>query len=402
MSDYGLFSVIGIEIEYMLVDKDSLQVQPKSDVLLQTLAGKQVNEVSMGDIALSNELVLHVIEFKNNGPKPLDAPLAQHFQQAIQNLQPFLDKENLTLLPSGAHPWMDPHKETFRWPHGNHAIYEQYDKVFNCKGHGWSNLQSMHINLPFADEQEFFQLHSAIRLLLPLLPALSASSPFLEGRATGMLDNRLHFYEDNQKQIPAISGLVIPEFIHSVDEYHKDILQPMYRAISPWDPEGILQHEWLNSRAAIPKFQLNAVEIRIVDTQEYINGDIAIAKATAAILQNWLENSDYFLKHPYDTSKLKALYDQTRKNGLQVPVYDSELKKQWQLSTSAKNCKQVWSQLIERISTKLDDPSQKALEHILSSGNLSERLLKATKNQSLHGVYQELVNSLKSNHAFHV
>ncbi|TIE00964.1 glutamate--cysteine ligase, partial [Legionella pneumophila] len=33
MSDFPIFSVLGIEIEYMLVDKESLNVQPKSDLI---------------------------------------------------------------------------------------------------------------------------------------------------------------------------------------------------------------------------------------------------------------------------------------------------------------------------------------------------------------------------------
>ncbi|WP_019215141.1 ATP-grasp domain-containing protein [Legionella tunisiensis] len=70
MSDFSLFSVLGIEIEYMLVDRNSLNVQPKSDVILSTLAGKQVNEVVLenGDIAASNELVMHVLELKIMAP----------------------------------------------------------------------------------------------------------------------------------------------------------------------------------------------------------------------------------------------------------------------------------------------------------------------------------------------
>ena len=50
MSNYPLFSVLGIEIEYMLVDTQTLDVQPKSDVILKQIAGSIVNEVAMGDI----------------------------------------------------------------------------------------------------------------------------------------------------------------------------------------------------------------------------------------------------------------------------------------------------------------------------------------------------------------
>ena len=76
---------------------------------------------------------------------------------------------------------MNPLTETVIWPHDNNEIYSLYDKIFDCRGHGWSNLQSVHINLPFKDELEFRKLHSAIRLLLPIIPALSASSPFADG-----------------------------------------------------------------------------------------------------------------------------------------------------------------------------------------------------------------------------
>ena len=43
----------------------------------------------------------------------------------------------------------------------------------------------MHVNLPFADDAQFARLHAAIRLVLPLLPALAASSPIAEGSVIG-------------------------------------------------------------------------------------------------------------------------------------------------------------------------------------------------------------------------
>jgi gamma-glutamyl:cysteine ligase YbdK (ATP-grasp superfamily) len=239
MSNYPIFSVLGIEIEYMLVDKTSLEVQPKSDLILNAIAGKQANEAVMGEIAVSNELVMHVLELKNNGPKPPHHPIAQQFQQAIMRLQPLLEQYHLQLLPTGAHPLMNPLLETKRWPHGNNLIYKQFDNIFNCQGHGWSNLQSMHVNLPFANDAEFSQLHNTIRLLLPLLPALAASTPIIDGRKTDFLSSRLDFYGKNQQRIPSISGNIIPEFIRSEEEYQTDVLSPMYREISAFDPEGI-------------------------------------------------------------------------------------------------------------------------------------------------------------------
>ncbi len=406
MSNYPLFSVLGIEIEYMLVDKETLAVQPKSDLILSQLAGSPVNEVILGEIAASNEFVLHVIELKNNGPRPPDHPIAQQFQQTIMRLQPLLDQYHLQLLPTGAHPWMDPLTETKRWPHGNSVIYKQYDTIFNCKGHGWANLQSMHVNMPFANDHEFCQLHNTIRLLLPLLPALAASTPILDGKKTNLLDSRLDFYGKNQQRIPSISGEIIPEFIHSEEQYQSEILKPMYRDISAHDPEGILQYEWLNSRAAIAKFEYQAIEIRILDSQECVNADIAIAKAIHAILKSWHDSgSELHVKKIYSTKKLKTLFDHSIKNGFAVVIDDSALLEQWQLPNKhPMTLHDAWSLLIERISPELDQTSQQALEHILRHGNLSERILRACNNdfskEKLTYVYRELGDCLVKNQQF--
>lgn len=404
MSNFSLFSVIGIEIEYMLVDKQSLDVRPIADELIHTFAGEQSNSASLGDIEISNELVMHVVELKNNGPRSLAEPIEQHFLQAINQLQPWLNDSRIQLLPTGAHPWMDPHTQTKRWPHGDRRIYQQFDKIFDCRGHGWSNLQSMHINLPFANDKEFAELHSVVRLLLPLLPALAASTPILEKKFTGFQDSRLVYYGQNQKIIPSISGEIIPEVVFSEAEYVEKILKPMYQHISSWDTEGILQFEWLNSRGAIAKFEYNALEIRIVDSQECVQADVAIARLVHAILKHWHEHSDYHLHHPCPTSNLKMIYDKTIQEGLSIVVDDEELLTQWQLPKRSMSVREIWSTLIERVSSELPQKSQQALEHILRHGNLSERILQACQNDysqaQLHNVYQQLATCLLNNSEF--
>ena len=63
-----LFEGYGIELEYMIVDRDTLDVLPVTDRVLEQVAGETVNEVERGPLGWSNELVLHVIELKTNGP----------------------------------------------------------------------------------------------------------------------------------------------------------------------------------------------------------------------------------------------------------------------------------------------------------------------------------------------
>ena len=75
-----LFEGIGIELEFMIVDAKSLAVRPIADELLKQVGGGYELQVELGDVAWSNELQLHVIEMKSNGPVPSLAGLAGKFQ----------------------------------------------------------------------------------------------------------------------------------------------------------------------------------------------------------------------------------------------------------------------------------------------------------------------------------
>ena len=192
----------------MIVDRETLDVRPICDRLLAAVAGEVTSEVEVGELAWCNELALHVVELKTNGPSPALTGLSGGFHDEIRFINRQLAADNAMLLGSGSHPLFDPASETRLWPHGDRELYAQYDRVFDCRGHGWSNLQSVHLNLPFDGDEEFGRLHAAIRLVLPLIPALSASTPMLDGRITGFLDTRLETYRRNQARIPSIAGRV--------------------------------------------------------------------------------------------------------------------------------------------------------------------------------------------------
>jgi carboxylate-amine ligase len=171
-----LFQAYGVELEYMIVDRDTLQVQPITDELLKSVLGQYGSDFENGMVTWSNELVMHVVELKSTKPENNFSALENQFVENIKRINGILSTSNAMLMPAAAHPFMDPVNETKLWPHDNNDVYEIYNTIFDCKGHGWSNLQSTHLNLPFYDDKEFAKLHAAIRLVLPILPALCASS----------------------------------------------------------------------------------------------------------------------------------------------------------------------------------------------------------------------------------
>ncbi|MGE0289830.1 MAG: glutamate-cysteine ligase family protein [Bradyrhizobium sp.] len=348
----GLFDAYGIELEYMIVDDERLSVLPAADRILHSMAGDFVNEVETGALAWSNELALHVIEMKTNGPAPSLARLHHTFQRDVDRLNALLKPLGGRLMPTAMHPWMDPARETRLWPHGHSAIYQAFDRIFSCQGHGWANLQSMHINLPFADDDEFARLHAAVRVAMPLMPALAASSPVMEGRVTGTLDNRLDVYRGNSRRIPSVSGRIIPEPAYSRKAYETEILQRIYRDLAPLDPEGVLQHEWVNARGAIARFERNTIEIRVLDTQECPAADIAVAALIVEAVRALTEEHWCSLRHlqKWDSGPLQRLFLQCVQYADQAVIDDDSYRAAFGFPERGPcRARDLWQHLIETL-----------------------------------------------------
>lgn len=404
-----IFRGYGLELEYMIVRQDTLDVLPVTDEVLRSIAGSYVNEVDRGPYSWSNELVLHVIEVKNNAPLPSIAGLAEGFQEEIGFVSGILATMGACLMPTAMHPWMNPQTETKLWPHSNSRIYESYNRIFNCKGHGWSNLQSTHVNLAFQGDEEFARLHAAIRLVLPVLPALAASSPFAGGRPSGLYDTRLEFYRANQESIPSIIGSIIPERVFRKDDYARVINQKIYDDISPHDPDGILQHEWLNSRGAIGRFERSAIEIRLLDIQESPAADLAVASGIIAALKA-LDAGKW---SPLDQQKkmsetaLHPIFLQAVKQGEHAVITDAEYLSLFGFPGKKARAGEIWMHLYENTEEFWEKsllPLRGTFLEILELGTLAGRLIKAAgqdmSRPHLEHIYRELCRCLAHGELF--
>ena len=400
---YHLFEVVGIELEYMLVQQESLKIAPNVDELFMLKSGSITSDIDNGAISWSNELVAHVVEIKTNGPAADIKKLSQDFYKNIQEINTILKKKGLQLLPTASHPFMNPLTETVLWEHSYSEVYELYNRIFDCKGHGWSNVQSMHINLPFYNDEEFEQLHAAIRILLPIIPALTASSPILEGKSTGVLDTRLEYYKNNQQKIPVMTGKVIPEQVFSKEAYHQKIFQPIQKAITPYDKHKILDHLFLNSRGAIARFDRNAIEIRVIDLQECPKVDLAVAELIIETLKWMIKNLNLEELKSWHENGLLKIFDQVIKKGDEVilPEIFTEL---FLFERREVSVKQLWSYIFENVSFQLSKEAKEAIQIILSEGSLSQRILKVfykdNSENSIREIYQQLAGCLAKNQLF--
>jgi len=404
-----IFQGYGIELEYMLVDKDTLAVKPITDDLLKHELGEYGSDFENGIVTWSNELVLHVIELKSTRPELNFNALENGFAENVKRINSILTKWNAILMPTAAHPFMDPLTETKLWPHDSNDVYNVYDKIFNTRGHGWSNLQSTHLNLPFYDDEEFAKLHAAVRIVLPILPALCASSPIIDSKPTGMVDTRLKYYKTNQARIPSITGKVIPEAIFSKRNYLNVIYDKIKNDIAPFDPDKILNPIWVNSRGAIPRFDRGSIEIRLMDIQECPTADMAIITLVIETLKAFTHEKFMSLgdQMKVKTDTLAQLFEKCMATGQQTEVSNVEFLEAFGISTGPVSAREVWQEVMNRLIKSGNTALEKwtpELSVVLSEGTLSDRILSSLNNdyssESIKAVYKNLCDCLDQNKVF--
>lgn len=425
---FHLFERFGVELEYMVVDRATLGVRPVVDRVLRdllTLPGARSlgddgvewpDEVELGPVTIGNELALHVLELKTSEPARSLAGLDETFAAAVSKVNALLARDGAMLLPTGMHPTMDPHREMKLWPHDRSPIYEAFHRIFDCTGHGWANLQAAHLNLPFADDaderSEFAQLHAAVRVLLPILPALSASSPVKDGVLTGLLDNRLDVYRGNSARVPITAGRVIPEAVFTRGDYDREIFQKIYKAFEPLDPQGVLRHEWCNSRGAIARFSRHTIEIRVLDVQECPRADAAILAGITAVLRGIIAGgigNAARLRAWHVEPLYETLLGVIRAGDLAVIDNAEYLATLGLTRTTRCTAGEVWQHLLESASHHDADDSLRGSMHelgtILREGCLARRLVrrlgKNPARERVHEVYREVGECLAQNRLFH-
>ncbi|MBF0254084.1 MAG: glutamate--cysteine ligase [Candidatus Omnitrophica bacterium] len=380
---YGLFEVAGIELEYMLVRPDTMNPAPVVDEILRRVAGDYTTDHVSRGIGWSNELVNHVIEVRTENPVPSLDGLAARISGSVGEIARIAVELDARLLGSSMHPWMDPAREAQLWSREYSEIYATFDRIFGCRTHGWTNLQSCQLNLPFKDDAEFSRLHTAIRLLLPILPALASSSPLVEGRATGLMNNRIPAYRQNALKVPSVTGECIPEPVQSETEYREVILGTIYRDLKPYDPGGILRYEWVNARGAIARFDRSAIEIRLMDIQECPAADVAVCRAVMDAVRLLVEERFAPLKRQLavSTGALVSILEACTHEAEEAGVHDREyLRVLGIASDTPVTAGAIWKHLLKASPAPSTDAAlgdRERVMSILDHGVLSRRILQA-------------------------
>ncbi len=249
-----------------------------SSQIIKACAGQIVDVVYLQKFAFGKEAALHQIEIKTVEPFKSPEKFEETMHDSVLTILELLRaKFNAQLLGTGMHPTLQL-EDTTIWPHTCQDIYNEYGKLFNLKSHGWRNIQSFQLNLPYYNEPWAIAIYNSLAHLCSYLPAISASSPIIESELSPNIDSRLYHYKMKTKEIPSIAGDIIPRRIFSFNQLRNDVFDKYSMDLAEAGAtEKIRQSEWMDQRGIIIKPSRSAIEVRVMDEQECIKSDVALS-----------------------------------------------------------------------------------------------------------------------------
>jgi carboxylate-amine ligase len=250
--DEGADFTVAVEEEFALVDPATLDLVNRFEEVQAASV-----ETPLGD-HLVGELIASEVEVKT-GRSPSFAEVPALMAERRAQLVGLVEPMGITLGATGTHPWADwKAQRIIDTPH-----YRRNDELLRYVV--WRNNSfGLHVHVGIAGADRAIAVNDGLRRLLPELLALSASSPFVEGVATGLHSARTQIFT---RFFPRCG---VPDAYGSWDTFDRYV-RFLYEVGS------IAEHTqlWWSVR---PHLAFPTVEIRICDGQP----ELADAQALAA------------------------------------------------------------------------------------------------------------------------
>jgi len=258
---------VGIEIEAQLIDKKSSN--------LINVAEEIVNKYG-DEERVKHELYLSTVEVTSS-PALDTNDTYKELSKILKKVLEIANKNGAGIISSGTHPFAlyEDQKITQVNPR-----YQEFAETY-----GWAVLRlltfGMHVHVGIDSKEKAVAVHDEIRKYLPLILALSTSSPFWRGRDTELYCTRLSVFQ-------GLPNTGLPEPYHKWGEYEQS-LQTLVKA-GVIKPDVAFRQVWKDVRIH-PEY--GTVETRIADSMPSLKDTIAVATLVQALCikigQDWEE-----------------------------------------------------------------------------------------------------------------
>lgn len=248
---------LGIEEEYLLVDRDSLALAEAPPALMTACQSDLEDQVSPEFLQCQIEVgtrVCTTIAEARDDLRRLRASVSRH--AAAFNLVP---------IAVSCHPFSD-------WKDQHHTDKERYSNLRRSLGGVARRMLicGMHVHVGIDDKAMRTDLMPQLSYFLPHLLALSSSSPFWQGDDTGLASYRLTVFDNLPR-----TGL--PPFFESWADYE--------RTTGTLIDLGVIEDTtkiWWDLR---PSHRFPTLETRIMDVSPRLEDAVSLAALTQALMR---------------------------------------------------------------------------------------------------------------------
>ena len=178
----SLNPTIGVEIELQLIDDKTLDLTNIAPKILADMDIKFSNRIKY-------ELFESMIEINTDICSTVDE-VKKDLKQTLQNLEIILKTYKSSINCSSLHPFANGKNQII----SNNPRYRRIMKDLQIIGTRFIT-QGLHVHIGVTDCEKAIRINNAIRIYLPLLLAISTSSPFFKGEDTGLYSYRTKIFE---------------------------------------------------------------------------------------------------------------------------------------------------------------------------------------------------------------
>jgi carboxylate-amine ligase len=292
---------VGIEEEFGILDPRTRSLAQRFEELRD---GAVATDPQLAE-SIAGELISSEIEIRSGRGATLADALATQREMRARLFRLAADHD-LLLAATGTHPWSP-------WQEQHIIDTEHYRRVEDgLKYVAWrNNTFSVHLHVGIRGADRAVAVCDRLRTVLPELLAVSANSPFLDGRDSGLHSVRTQIFT---KSFPRCG---VPDVFGSFDAY-KEYVDFLIRTNCIVEPTQL----WWSVR---PHHSFGTVEFRICDAQTTADESTALVSLIAAcIAQAALDYDEEVLPEPPPRRLIEENFWRAIRYGLDGKMIDLE------------------------------------------------------------------------------
>jgi len=244
----GAEYTLGVEEEVMLLHPEDWSLAQQIDLVMDALPEDLAGHVT----AETHKSALELATGVHEGAAAIHGELADHRRRLSTELEAI----GLRAAGAGTHPFAVWQETVVSSGQRQQAVYGSMRELARREP-----TFALHVHVGVPDPDRAICIADRLRVHLPLLLALSANSPFWQGRDTGLASARTPLFQ-------AFPRVGIPRAFHSYEEY-VSVVDLLIRCDAFPEPTFL----WWDVR---PQPVFGTVEVRIMDAQAGVRETVAL------------------------------------------------------------------------------------------------------------------------------